>query len=153
MNETHSRGFPGGTRGKELACQCRRHKRYEFDPWVGKILWRMTWQLTPIFLPRELALMHTYNCHVCAKSFQSCLTLCDPMCYSPPGFPVNGILLAIVLDRAAMPSSRWSSHLLHLLRWQKGSLPIEPPRKPLGTVTFPFKMSYDGNEVIVHWDP
>ena len=22
------RGFPGGTSGKELACQCRRHKRY-----------------------------------------------------------------------------------------------------------------------------
>ena len=23
--------------GKELACQCRRHKRCWFDPWVGKI--------------------------------------------------------------------------------------------------------------------
>ena len=25
-------GFPGGTSGKELACQCRRHKRHGFDP-------------------------------------------------------------------------------------------------------------------------
>ena len=30
-------GFPGGTSGKEPACQCGRHKRYRFDPWVGKI--------------------------------------------------------------------------------------------------------------------
>ena len=29
--------FPGGPRGKEPTCQCRRHKRNGFDPWVGKI--------------------------------------------------------------------------------------------------------------------
>ena len=33
-------GFPGGTIDKEPACQCRRHKRCRFDPWVGKIPWR-----------------------------------------------------------------------------------------------------------------
>ena len=31
------KGFPGGTSGKEPACQCRRHRRCGFDPWVGKI--------------------------------------------------------------------------------------------------------------------
>ena len=30
-------GFPSGSAGKEPACQCRRHKRFGFDPWVGKI--------------------------------------------------------------------------------------------------------------------
>ena len=30
-------GFPGGTSGKEPTCQCRRHRRLEFDLWVGKI--------------------------------------------------------------------------------------------------------------------
>jgi len=30
-------GFPGGTRGKELTCQCRRCRRHGFDPWVRKI--------------------------------------------------------------------------------------------------------------------
>ena len=30
-------GFPGGAHAKEPACQCRRHKRRGFDPWVGKI--------------------------------------------------------------------------------------------------------------------
>ena len=31
--------FPGGTRGKEPACQSRRHKGWSGDPWVGKIPW------------------------------------------------------------------------------------------------------------------
>ena len=43
-------GVPGGTSGKESACQCRRHKKYGFDPWVGKIPWRRKWQPTPVFL-------------------------------------------------------------------------------------------------------
>ena len=30
--------------GKGTSCQCRRHKRYSFDPWVGKITWRRAWQ-------------------------------------------------------------------------------------------------------------
>ena len=33
-------GFLGGTRSKERACQCRRHKRCRFNLWVGKIPWR-----------------------------------------------------------------------------------------------------------------
>ena len=44
---------PGGTSGKEPACQCRTHKRLRFDPWVGKIpCWR-AWQPTPVFWPGE----------------------------------------------------------------------------------------------------
>ena len=30
-----------------------RHKRCRFDPWVGKILWRRTWQPTLVFFPGE----------------------------------------------------------------------------------------------------
>ena len=44
-------GFPGGLSGKEPACQCRRHKRGGFDPWVRKISWRRKY--TPVLLPRE----------------------------------------------------------------------------------------------------
>ena len=46
-------GFPGGTSGKEPACQCRTCKRRRFDSWVGKIARRRAWQSTPIFLPGE----------------------------------------------------------------------------------------------------
>ena len=50
----------GGTGGKEPACQCRRHKRWGFDPWAGKIpleegmatlssilVWRISWTEEP----------------------------------------------------------------------------------------------------------
>ena len=33
------RGFLGGASGKESVCQCRKHKRHGFDPWVGTIPW------------------------------------------------------------------------------------------------------------------
>ena len=50
-------GFPVGTSGKEPACQCRRHKRHGFDPWVWKIPWRSmpggAWQPTPVVLSGE----------------------------------------------------------------------------------------------------
>ena len=45
--------FPGGANGKERVCQCRRHKRCEFDPWIRKIPWRKAWQPTPVFFPGE----------------------------------------------------------------------------------------------------
>ena len=44
-------GFPGGTSGKKPACQCRRHRRPEFNSWVRNIPWRRAWQPTPGFLP------------------------------------------------------------------------------------------------------
>jgi len=43
-------GFPGGASFKEPTCQCRRHKRCGFDPWIP---WRRAWQPTPVFLPGE----------------------------------------------------------------------------------------------------
>ena len=45
--------FPGGTSGKEPACQCRRHKRHGFNLWVGKIPWNWAWWPTPVLLPGE----------------------------------------------------------------------------------------------------
>ena len=47
------RGFPDGLGGQESACQCRRHKRPRFLPWLGNIPWRRAWQPTPVSLPGE----------------------------------------------------------------------------------------------------
>ena len=44
-----------------------------------------------------------------SKSLQSCLSLCDHMDYSPPGFFVHGVPQARILAWIAMPSSRGSS--------------------------------------------
>ena len=43
------------------------------------------------FLPRNVLLF--CSAAAAAKSLQSCLTLCDPMNHSPPGFPVHHQLL------------------------------------------------------------
>ena len=46
-------GLPWCSAGKEPACQCRRHKRRGFNPWVRKIPWRRAWQPTLVVLPGE----------------------------------------------------------------------------------------------------
>ena len=33
--------LPGGARGKEPACQCKKCKRHVFHPWAEKIPWRI----------------------------------------------------------------------------------------------------------------
>ena len=45
--------FPGGARGKERACQCRRHKRYGFDSWVDTLEEGVATHFSILFLPRE----------------------------------------------------------------------------------------------------
>ena len=63
-----NRGFPWGLSGKESACQCRRHGRCGFNPWVEKIPWRRKWQPTLVFLSgqshgqRSLVGYSPWNC-------------------------------------------------------------------------------------------
>ena len=57
------------------------------------------------FLMRDMLLC------VCAKSLQSCPTLCSPMDCSSPGSSVHGILQARILEWVAIPSSTGSSQL------------------------------------------
>ena len=47
---------------------------------------------------------------VCAKSLQSCLTLCDPVDCSPPGSSVHGILQARILEWVAISFSNACIH-------------------------------------------
>ena len=43
--------LPRWCSSEEPTCQCRRHKRCGFDPWVRKIPWKRKRQPTPVFLP------------------------------------------------------------------------------------------------------
>ena len=43
--------FPGAISGKEPPCQCRRHTRRGFDPWIGRF--PEEGHDLPIFLPGE----------------------------------------------------------------------------------------------------
>ena len=70
---------------------------------------------------------------MCAKSLQSCSTLCDPMDCCPPGSSVHGYLQARILEWVAMPSSRDLPHpeikplSLKSPALQVNSLPLVPP--------------------------
>ena len=75
-----------------------------------------------------------------AKLLQSCLTLHDghEVDCSPPGSSVHRILQARILECVAMSSSREifqtqgsNPHLLCLLHWQAGSLPLAPGKPVL----------------------
>ena len=47
----------------------------------------------------------SYDQPAAAKSLQSCLTLCDPVDCSLPGFPIHGIFQARVLEWGAIAFS------------------------------------------------
>ena len=84
--------LPFSGKKKKSTCQCR---RCGFDPWVGKIAWSRKWQPLSVFLPGKF---HKHgnlvgcSSYVCTKSFQLCLTLCNPIDCSPPGSSVHGDL-------------------------------------------------------------
>ena len=64
----------------------------------------------------------------------SVMSLCYSVDHSPPGFSVLGILQAGVLEcfllQGIFLTQGLNPHLLYLLHWQAGSLPLVPPGKP-----------------------
>ena len=58
---------------KESACQCRRHRRLGFDPWVGKIPWRSKWWPISVFLSEKF---HGQKSLVGYSSSKCCKELC-----------------------------------------------------------------------------
>jgi len=62
-----------------------------------QLLWRIVWRFC-----NKLGIKLPCMC-MCAKSLQSCPTLCDTMYYSPSCSSVHGILEARILKWAAMP--------------------------------------------------
>ena len=114
---TSAQGSPGGISGKEPACQCRRHKRYGFNPWVRKIIpWRRAWQPILVFLPRESNGQRNlvgYSCRVAKNwtqlewlSMHSCASAVVPvaipvmsLCCSNLWLPVSTCLFLLSLQQ------------------------------------------------------
>ena len=75
-----------------------------------------------------------YSFHsTCAKSLQSCPTLCNPKGRGLPGSSVHGTLRARILEWVAMPSFRessWSRGQTGSPALQVDSLPLVPAGKP-----------------------
>ena len=81
------------------------HFRYTLpvDDWLQGCL-----TVLPVWFPCTL-LTKSEIARVCAKSLQSCLTLCDLMDCSLPGSSVHGILQAGILEWVVISFSRESS--------------------------------------------
>ena len=84
---------------------------------IGRLL-LLSLQNSPVFYSLSLLSLgcrsHICQFNICSlcvhsRSLQSCLTLCDPMGFSPPGSSVPGILQARTLKGVAVSFSRESS--------------------------------------------
>ena len=124
--------FPGKNTG--VGCHfLRLNRRIKV---ITFLAWQNGFKIYPCFC--TLSFFSLGHLHVCAKSIQSYLTLCDPVDCSLPAsfvhefskqehwsglpFPPPGDL--------PDPRVGLNSCLLHLLHWQAGSLPLAPPGKP-----------------------
>ena len=88
-------GFPGGTKGKEPACQCRRCKRCGFDLWVGKISWRRAWQPTSVMTFQNIYMLKIRKTRFLA---QTCLpSFCSLTINYSRGFGKYGLMRKIRL--------------------------------------------------------
>ena len=136
LNWTELNIIPYFPRGLELACRCQLaqipnlHSRQELSP-----------ALTEKHVigegrdKRELHFSYNFVIPCCCLIGKLCLTLCDPMDCSPPGFSVHGILQARTLGvgchfllQGIFPTQGSNLHLLHCTRilyhWATRETPI-----------------------------
>ena len=115
--------------------------RCKFDPWVGKIPQRREWHHLLVFLPGKFHRQRSLEGCSLSSVAQLCPTLCDPMDYSTPGFPVHHpswSLLKLTSIASVMPSNHLilcHPHLLlpsifHSIRvfWNESALRIRWPK-------------------------
>ena len=87
----------------------------QWGPWLGVARFSTLWVVPLLYGQRGVSML--------LLAAQSCLTLCDPMDCSSPGYSVLGILQARTLERVAIPFSRGSSqardrtHVSCIGRW------------------------------------
>ena len=99
--------------------------------------WPRDWtRVSCIFCTGRWILYHwaTWLGCMCAKSLQSCLTLCDPMDYSPPGSSVHRIFKARILEWVTISFSRgssWPRDWTHIFCIADGFFTTEPLWSPL----------------------
>ena len=140
-------GFSGGSAGKEPACQCRRHRRHGFDPWVGKIPWRREWLHTPIFLPRKFHGQRSLEATVHGGHKELDMTECTytysqvtgaqgtPRCWPQPPLPSSPPIRA---GDAVVQIAKQKLTLLNACCGQGAVLRTECSNSEEGTVIAPF---------------
>ena len=82
----------------------------------------------------------------CCLITDSCLTLCNPMDYSPPSFSVHGIAQARIMEWVAISffrSSSQSRDQTHVSCIVGGLFTAEPPAKPTAIPLLIWELSTD----------
>ena len=128
--------LPKWCSGKESSCQCKRHKRHEIHPWVGKIPWIRKWQ-PPVFLPgefhgqrslvsfslwshKELETTQHTHCFIKSSVFWSCVGAgVQPYCCA------SYVAFGNLEKRNTLKSHDWINSLLEYRRYpQPGVLKV-----------------------------
>ena len=84
-----------------------------------------------------------------AKLLQLCLTLWDPMDCNPIGSSLRGIFSGqntemgcCALLQGIFRTQGSNPHLLHLLHWQMGTVPLGPPGKPTTIYIYIYRLLF-----------
>ena len=86
-----------------------------------------------------------YNGSMCAKSLQSCLTLCDPVHCSPPASSIHGIFQARILEWVAISFSRgpsWPRDRTPVSHTEADALLSEPPGNPITVESWDLSLEF-----------
>ena len=139
-------GFSWRPWQKSVYCSVHTWTWDTLEKWTNSISSRLWYIYLPVCALRWYLLtcdsrMHTRVQMLCMRvlsRFSLCLTLCDPMDCSPPrlfcpwdspgkntGVGCHALLQGIFLTQG------WNPHLLCLLHWRAGSLPLVPPGSPM----------------------
>ena len=90
---------------------CLQCSRCVFDPWVGKILWRRKWQLTPVFLPEKF---HRQRSLVRYSPWESDTTE-HTHTHNATAYPTNTITSASLLSLVCSLMSAVAAEHLHVI--------------------------------------
>ena len=111
--------------------------------------------MSPVILSRSTHRVRHFAA-AAAKSRQSCLTLCDTIDGSPPGFPVPGILQARTLEWVAISFSKawkWKVKVKSLSRVQLLATPWTAAYQALHPWDFPGKSTGVGCHCLLLFPP
>ena len=86
-------------------CEARKGKHCEWEAKEATPMQELYHHFHPVMTVSSLVVT-TKNIFACMLSFQSCLTLYDPVNCSPPGSSIHGILQAKLLEWVAIPFTK-----------------------------------------------
>ena len=128
-------GFSGGFSGKEPTCQCKRHQRHGFHPWVGKIpwgsarqpTWRSAWQPAPVFLPGESHGQRSlagYSPQSCKESDTTETT--QHTCTQGPSYRTSETVYDVPLEKARQGRREFLVARLNVCVLRRGKSYLQP---------------------------